>query len=335
MQNLLSEEHIDAFRSSGVLVIENVLSEEEVDIALGGFHECLGVAGCDVADLENTGKSLSALSSTGGAGGILDIYWADFKLKVAENEKINRIMSELWASTYASETHDLWRHNHGSFDPFQPLAAIDRVCFRLPDTLSLQLGENAKPLQRHLAPHLDCCPHSDNNESMKWRPIQAFVSLSNTVEDNHGGFECCPNHHTSFGEWAETREWGTKAQKGGGEESVPPPCLGAFSPMRPKEDAAVLDKFTHIPVRRGGMVVWDNRIPHANSRYHRGETPREVIYLGILPNVEKNRKYVEEQKKRFADGRLPVDFWIGKGREASRQLSSYPFSPFGEKIMMF
>jgi hypothetical protein len=177
----------------------------------------------------------------------LDIYWADFKLKVAENEKINRIMSELWASTYASETHDLWRHNHGSFDPFQPLAAIDRVCFRLPDTLSLQLGENAKPLQRHLAPHLDCCPHSDNNESMKWRPIQAFVSLSNTVEDNHGGFECCPNHHTSFGEWAETREWGTKAKKGGGEESVPPPCLGAFSPMRPKEDAAVLIHLSIYP----------------------------------------------------------------------------------------
>ena len=44
-----------------------------------------------------------------------------------------------------------------------PLAAIDRVCFRLPDKLSTLLGSSRGKgkrhgLQRHLAPHLDCCP---------------------------------------------------------------------------------------------------------------------------------------------------------------------------------
>ena len=117
------------------------------------------------------------------------------------------------------------------------------------------------------------------------------------------------------------------------QELGPPPCLGAFTPMRPLEDADVLARFVHVPCRAGDLVLWDNRIPHANSREHVGVTPREVVYIGMLPPTTGNFAYGRQQRERFHEGRLPVDFWQGKTDEI-RQVSSYCFSPLGDRLML-
>jgi ectoine hydroxylase-related dioxygenase (phytanoyl-CoA dioxygenase family) len=353
---LSEEERLSTFSREGYLVVPNVLSAEEVADATHGFHEYLRDMGVDVDDLEGTGQNLAKLSSTGGAGGILDIFWADFKLKVAENPNVVRIMSELWQATYGScgegvEEGDLWSHVHGTFDATRPLAAIDRVCFRLPDNISATLGGSKgkikqRGLQRHLAPHLDCCPPHRPGEDdgalppgSKWRPIQGFVALTDNLEPNQGGFECCPGHHRVFKSWAASRPWQPQpaskqvGRRGAKAELVPPPCQGAFTPMRPTEDADVLARFCHVPCRAGDLVLWDNRLPHSNSRAHRGRVPREVVYIGLIPRVPVNLEYVREQRDRFRSGRLPADFWQSQGADV-RQHCGYHFSDLGREMML-
>ena len=357
-------EQIEAFSRDGVVVIDNVLSPEEVDEAREGYHAYLKGAGVDHDDLGVTGKNLAFLSSTGGAGGILDIYYASFKLKVAENPNIVKSVCALWEFTYAKSservdsrckdsgnsvgegaTNDgVWNHPHGTFDPRRPLMAVDRVCYRLPDVLSLHLGRQKdrlkeRPLQRHLAPHLDCCPPHESVEIRgkgieMWRPIQGFVALTDCLEPNCGGFECCYGFHREFLQWAEKRRWSTKKGRNGQDQVIPPPCLGNFSPIRPIEDADVIRRFQHVPCKAGSLVLWDNRIPHANSKVHEGNSPREVLYVSLLPKVKQNMNYVEDQLVRFKEGSLPSDFWQAAAADDIRQhAQDHEFTTLGKQMM--
>lgn len=73
-------------------------------------------------------------------------------------------------------------------------------------------GIKARPLQRSLTPHFDCCPemyHDASNKS-KWRPIQCFVSLTDNLQPNTGGFEACPGFHREFHSWVKN---GRRRQK--------------------------------------------------------------------------------------------------------------------------
>lgn len=342
---------IEEFRQRGVVVVPEVLSRDEVSHVRSGFHAFLLDKGCDVTDLERTGRALSSLSSTGGAGGILDVFWADWKLFVLEHPAITAAFSALWSETFASGDTEHFEHRHGAFDPASPIAAVDRICYRLPDSISkMHSFKKGKGLQRHLAPHLDCCPHQDDrsaaagngNETtphaVKWRPVQAFIALTdNPYPSEQGGFECCPGLHRKFKEWAECRPPSILPQigkKSNYSEQVQtnPPCLGAFTPMRPKEDADILSRFEPIPCRAGDLVMWDNRIPHANARVQADSAPREVVYIGMLPPVSQNLEYAHEQLQRFRDGRFPVDFWHGR-KESALQPCEYNFSKLGRRLM--
>lgn len=398
--SILSESHIRHFIEFGYCVVDEVLNEKEVEDAIVDFEAYLKEqCGFDRQDMTATAPLLNALSSTGGAGGILDIFWADFKLRVAEHPNIAAVMSQLWEATFnrrgdvkdgdddvgleaksaldiaagAVDVHKVFAHEYGPFDSSRPLMAVDRVCYRLPDQLShrkydMQDDNNAKtndninsgkkkktrPIQRHLAPHLDCCPHSAHYptsvHNQKWRPIQAFVSLSDTLEPEHGGFECCPRLHQRFKEWADTRAWSPSKRKGkekddgakesGGvkgekdlEEKIPPPCLGNFTPLRPVEDSDLLAEMVHVPCKSGSMVLWDNRIPHANSRQHSGSEPRKVVYISLLPPVKCNNEYIMEQRKRYDEGKLPADFWHNQ-KEVVTQCCDYEFSEEGRAMFL-
>ena len=316
----MNAELIDHYYAHGYAVVPAVLSAEEILTIRSEYHAFLASQGVDVNDLHNTGHRLSALSSTGGAGGVLDIFWAQFKLSLLDHPRILDAFSALWEATFASSCRQGYEHTHGAFDPNKPLAAVDRVCFRLPDALSLHCGDGRKPLQRHLAPHLDCCPHplpSSSSSSAvspsapslgKWRPVQAFVALTDDLGADGGGFECCPGMHLQFNEWAAQRPWSKRAIgkrcKGQNEslitqvtevenwELVPPPCVGPFTPMRPEEDAAVLRRMVPVPCRAGDLVMWDNRLPHASALHHYGDAPREVAYICVLPRVPQVRACV-------------------------------------------
>ena len=85
-------------------------------------------------------------------------------------------------------------------------------------------------------------------------------------------------------------------------------------------------------------MFWDWRIPHANSRFHRGKESREVIYAGYLPSVKINKLYVDTiQLPNYKNGIQPGKLWHkteGKMNINNREIpEEFEFSPVGRKCM--
>ncbi len=271
-------------------------------------------------------------------------------------------------------------HPYGQFDLSKGYIYIDRIGYRLPTKLAQEVGEaeerkrqqksqeesasmnaNVKTattkskkaskrknvtIQRSLTPHLDCCPdtyYSTSGKS-KWRPIQCFVSLTDNLEPNTGGFEAAPGFHRSFHQWINERKNApsriVKRDKKSGAKSfinVPAPCIGEYTHIRPKEDENVMKLVQHIPVRAGSVVFWDNRIPHANAYRNESEVSRAVVYCSFLPDVPLNRRYAEKQLEDYRDMKFPRDQWIAIGdsdvdTEDNHQ-GVYNLSTLGRKLL--
>ena len=237
-------------------------------------------------------------------------------------------MNQLWGVTYARSS-GIYDHPYGVFDPLKSYMYIDRCCYRVPDSISNLFGKGKRTLQRSLTPHLDCCPQrlfESSKEHPKWRPIQAFIALTDSIDKNQGGFEACLGLHKRFDEWTTNR----KPNHNTAGEEVPPPCVGEFTPIRPKEDLDVISQFQHIPCKAGDLVCWDYRIPHANARKNETTAPREVVYIGLLPCVPINKAYAEYQLDRFRQGLVPEDQWH---EHLTLQPNDYTFSALGRKMM--
>lgn len=302
------------------MVVPNVLSPEEVTESLNGLHKTLAAKGVDVHNLEATGRQLQQLSSTGGSGGVLDIFYADWKTKISTHPKLFHITSQLWKAAYCHQgetkeqlslNQDQFKwHPYGEFDPSQGYAYMDRVGYRIPTLLATRLGTASKknkmvPIQRSLTPHLDCCPEDPFPQNSKWRPIQCFVSLTDNMEPSTGGFEAAPGFHREFAAWASDRPPTLVTRKGGETAAIPASCVGEYTHIRPNEDAAILRRVQHIPVTSGSAIFWDNRIPHANAYRHEGTDPRVVVYTSFLPNIEINQQYARQQLEHIRQGRHP------------------------------
>lgn len=333
---LLDQLQLDTFLQDGVLVVDDILSKEELERARNGLEDTLRSQGVDPDHLEGTGRNLASLSSTNGSGGVLDIFYTQWQLKVASNPKLWSVTKQLWDVGYdATRTDHRW-HPHGAFDTQSGYMYLDRVGYRLPTALAQKLGTSKKrPIQRSLTPHLDCCPESFHEDPHKWRPIQCFVSLTDNLQPNTGGFEAAKGFHREFDDWAKARP-ATQVTKGGVTETIPAPCIGNYTHIRPNEDKDIMDRVNHIPVKAGSVVFWDNRIPHANSYRHDGDSPRAVVYCSFLPNVPKNRLYAERQLDKWKRGQYPSDQWIAAGTDGTdssfeQRLSQ--LSPLARKLL--
>ena len=360
----LSEEQIQEFVEQGVLVVDNLLQADELREAQDGLTKTLASFGIDSNDLASTGHALQHLNSTNGSGGVLDIFYPDWKMSIGTNPRLFRMTTQLWQATYCHNgerleelaKEDIFRwHPYGAFDCHQGYLYIDRIGYRLPTLLAEQLGaevhgneitkkKKIKPLQRSLTPHLDCCPPNLYDTKSKWRPIQCFVSLSDSIEPSRGGFEAAREFHQTFHQWVQHRPPTKVVQKMNGTITtiveMPAPCIGEYTHIRPTEDRDVMDRVQHIPVRAGSVVFWDNRIPHANAYRHAGHVPRAVIYCSFLPNIDLNRQYVHQQWMKWKMGQPPTDTWIhvdkstpdGKERQDMPN-HDYNFTPLGRKLM--
>jgi hypothetical protein len=357
----LSDAQVQEYMEYGVLVVDGLLSGEEVACSLDGLKETLRQHGVEAlaVDDEVSARAFSKLSSTNGSGGVLDLFYEEWKFEISTNSKLFAMTRQLWAAAYCHDGEtkhqlaqdELYRwHPFGSFDCSRGYAYIDRVGYRLPSDLAQHMGDRLRPerkkkaraVQRSLTPHLDCCPSSMYHDSPKWRPIQCFVSLSDSLEPNHGGFEAAKGFHREFDAWAATRPPG-RTTYGNSDGSIheikaeEAPCVGQYTHIRPKEDREVMDRVQHIPVQAGSAVFWDNRIPHANSYKHLGKHPRAVIYCSFLPDIELNRKYVQQQLADFQQGKPPRDQWNNLEQEylladkVGSCLAS--LSPLGRKLL--
>ncbi len=132
-------------------------------------------------------------------------------------------------------------------------------------TKSKKRERRPRPIQRSLTPHFDCCPESYHDKSKqrgKWRPIQCFVSLTDNLEPNTGGFEAVPGFHREFHSWVERGRRSVMDIPYDATSKQRPrrrPCVGEYTHLDPTLDREIMERVTHIPVRAGGAVFWDNR----------------------------------------------------------------------------
>lgn len=337
IMSLLTTDQIETFLRDGLLVVPGLLSATDLAQALAGLAATLQKHGVHVDDLQSTAGGLAALSSTAGSGGVLDLFYDEWKMNIALQPALHAWTQQLWKAAYCQNGETLqelapdqqfkW-HPYGAVDKSSGgYAYIDRICYRLPTALSDELGRqiisksNRTPtnknkkltLQRSLTPHLDCCPDTfdDASNKSKWRPIQCFVSLTDNTQPNTGGLEVAQGFHHEFRPWTAARVPTIVKDRSKGEtRSIPPPCLGEYTHIRPTEDADVMQRVQHVPVPAGSAVFWDNRLPHANAYRHEGEEPRIVVYCSFLPPVSINRAYAERQLQSWLAGRPPTDQWM-------------------------
>ena len=92
-------------------------------------------------------------------------------------------------------------------------------------------------------------------------------------------------------------------------QEPPSLCVGEYTHIRPREDEKAMQRVKHIPVKAGSAVFWDNRIPHANSYRNDSHLPRMVVYCSFLPDIEKNRRYMQRQLKAWKFGKPVLDQW--------------------------
>ena len=363
----LSSKQIDEYLENGVLVVENVLSQEEVEHAKRGFQQSLQARGVHSFEEEDvsSARAFDRLSSTNGSGGVLDIFHDDWKLQgVATHPRLYSITTQLWKAAYnrgdCDDKHSLPSEEQYQWHPFgkdidfdKGYVYIDRVGFRLPTPLSQTWGDRIHPeqkrkklraVQRSLTPHLDCCPDDFfSDTSRKWRPIQCFVSLTDNLDSNSGGFEAAPGFHRVFDQWAEERRREQmQSQKEDNAQAPASLCVGEYTHIRPKEDEEVMKQVRHIPVAAGSAVFWDNRLPHANSYRNDRQLPRMVVYCSFLPDIEKNRQYVHDQLKAWKQGRPVLDQWNNIDETAQHQDANQDrlesrdeskFTPLGRRLM--
>ena len=275
---------------------------------------------------------------------------------------------QLWKEAYCNgETKDDVRwHPFGTFDCNKGFMYIDRIGFRLPTKLAESIGERqlsknnneaatnattvnasatnkqkkkkkSRAIQRSLTPHFDLCPETfqDATNKNKWRPIQCFVSLTDNLLPNTGGFECCKGFHREFHSWVQrgrTLGNGDEGKIAEEKDALPTkqqPCIGEYTHVHDRE---LMKRVQHIPVKAGSVVFWDNRLPHGNSyrndnSYDRtisSQTApleacgaRAVVYCSFLPDVAINRRFVERQLIDWKLGRSPRvgDRWIKQDDE--------------------
>lgn len=77
----MTEVQIIEFLKNGVLVVPNVLSSVQLKAANLGLKQTLLKYGVDTTDeisLQRTKKELKKLSSTNGAGGVLDLFYEEW-----------------------------------------------------------------------------------------------------------------------------------------------------------------------------------------------------------------------------------------------------------------
>ena len=146
--------------------------QDELAAATAGMRTTLLDTGVDLDDPGSTVEHLGALSSTGGAGGVLDLFYLEWKLKATlDNPRYLGAIPDLHTCGAASggggegDGESLWQHPHGDFDGTRALAHVDRIGCRVPDAAChrdprQRDARNQKAAFAHPASRLLPCRHA-------------------------------------------------------------------------------------------------------------------------------------------------------------------------------
>ncbi|EED87622.1 predicted protein [Thalassiosira pseudonana CCMP1335] len=293
----LTPQQIASYLREGILVVDNLLSPEELSSAHHGLVQTLrGDYGVDVHHLEETGHGLMGASSTNGAGGVLDVFYPEWKMKIATNETLFQITCQLWKAAYCHDGEEL------------------------EDLLDCDVVED-KSYKWHPFGAFDCnrgyMPNTGGFEA-----VPGFHrEFRSWVESGRKSMSTTPHRD------------GDEEQSEEQQQPHPQPCVGEYTHLNPTHDRELIRRIQHIPVKAGSVVFWDNRIPHGNS--YRNDPPladddgggetnsdyskilgtsgsRAVVYCSFLPDVDINRIFVGKQLQYWKMKRSPRvgDRWI-------------------------
>lgn len=272
MASLLTHEHVEDFCQNGYVVIEDVLSEEEVQKARNAFHADLKMLGIDHEQIlrgQTKPPQECAIKSP-----VADLFYMRWKLlDIHLNPKIVCTMHDLLKATFLNV------ENHAFDRPCSVLsdrmfAYIDRVCYRLPNQIRNEKG---------LGLHLDRHPTMPYAAMKKWRPIQAFVTLTDHWGGATGGLQVVPGFHLRndfFNHGSEIKE-----------------SAGEFYRMGDHAYDSLRKSLVTVQAPKGALVCWDNRLPHATCQNLEGNDSREVVFVGFLPDIKLNWDYVIRQRE--------------------------------------
>lgn len=271
MSTHLTEEQLDEFRENGVLVIDNVFSEAEVSETRTAFHAHLSALGIDHdailagEKIPDTGPRIKSPISR--------IFYPKWKLlNIHLHPKLTTLAEDLLVKTFGRKEKN-FEHPYEEFSSI--LAYVDRVCWRLPDSIRAEGG---------LGLHLDrdpADPYLENNGGLRrWRPIQSLVCLTDHFHGDSGGLRLVPGFHNRIDEYFKGKSSGN-----GGE----------FFRMNNVQHDTLQKQCRPVIASAGSVIFWDNRLPHATASHLSGYDTREVVYTGFLPNIKLNKKYIATQ----------------------------------------
>jgi hypothetical protein len=279
----LTREQLDTFVATGVLVVDDVLSPAEIDAARTDLHDQLRQCGVDHDRLLSGEQSADEIGVRLKSPAAHFFFRRSKLLDVHLNPRVVRVARQLLLATFGAADaavaalrddagEPLFAHPFGAFDEIGALA--DRVCYRLPDGVRAEGG---------LDVHIDRNAVDPFANLAKWRPIQAFVALTDQYGGESGGLRCTRGFHTRYGAYDVAR-----GGADGGDR-------GEFNRLNPKRHSSVVDACSPVDCGAGSVVFWDNRLPHATAQKLTSRDTREVVYCGFLPLVPLNVQCIQDQ----------------------------------------
>lgn len=301
---MLTQEQIDQFKEDGFIIIENILSKEEIIKARQGLHASLKNLGIDHDDIINyisePPQDIRKKSE------VSNIFYAKFKMDIHLNEKVYLI----WKQIILEGLDD--NHPFGKFDDVIPY--IDRICWRLPDSIRQEGG---------LGLHLDRRPGMAGLSNIKkYRPVQGFIALTNHYGSDCGGLRVVKGFHKKFDEYFFSNLISKNYEE-----------TGEFFRMGSKSYYKLNEQLQTLNYPAGSLVLWDNRLPHSTCDKLKGYDSREVIYLSYIPNIPINIKYSQEQTKNFILNLQPPAYLNDDKKNIDRNYELDKLNEFQKKIL--
>jgi hypothetical protein len=301
---MLNDKHIDQFKEQGYTIIENILTPEQVILTRTELHNVLknkcGIDHDQIINFIDPPPDNSRIKSN-----VANIFYSKFKLDIQINESMYLIWKELIEKTI----DEFPLGSHSDVIPY-----IDRICYRLPDSIREEGG---------LDLHLDRRPgHNFLSNIKKYRPVQGFVTLTDHYGENSGGLRLVKGFHKQFDEFfskdSNKNNWGES---------------GEFFRMHSKSYTKIQNQLETLNISAGSLVLWDNRLPHATCQKLKGYDSREVIYLSYIPNVPLNIKYSQEQKANFKANIQPPSYLTEPNLFVDRDYPIEDLTEFQKKFL--
>jgi ectoine hydroxylase-related dioxygenase (phytanoyl-CoA dioxygenase family) len=308
------KDNIDEFINDGVTVFEDVFSDDEIDAIREQFHDQLRSIDIDHEKIlsgetkPSPDVRIKAKPSR--------IFYNKWKIDAHTNPKVYRCIKALMNRTFSTGVCPGFEHPMGESTDI--LAYIDRICYRTPDHIRAEGG---------LGLHLDRNPIDpyllESNGLKMWRPIQAFIALTDQYGSESGGLRVVRGFHNEIDEYFSN----------GHTEDVND--KGCFFRLNSKSHAKLEKRCQPVNVRRGSIVCWDNRLPHATAQKFTSHDTREVIYIGYLPNVKLNIKYIKDQLNHINQNIAPPAYYDDPTEHVDRNWNDCELTPLQKQLLGF